>query len=70
LDIWIVNYPINAPTDAYKVLEDFIDESTIFDLTDPVVDSTIAICRAHRIKLPDAVIAATAQVYGLTLGDP
>lgn len=57
----------NTSPDAYKVLEDFINESSIFGLNDPVVDSTIAICKSHRIKLPDAIIAATALVYNLTL---
>lgn len=30
-------------------------------------NSTISLRRAHKIKLPDAIIAATAQVHGLQL---
>jgi predicted nucleic acid-binding protein len=57
----------NSSDDVYKVLEDFINESTIFELNDLVVQSTISICKSHRIKLPDAIIAATALVYNLIL---
>ncbi len=57
----------NTPEQVYKVLVDFINDSTILDLSDVVVDATIAICKSHRIKLPDAIIAATAIVYNLTL---
>ncbi len=47
--------------------EHFVDSSTIYTLTDAVVSQTIALRKAHKIKLPDAIIAATAIVYGLTL---
>lgn len=57
----------NTHADIYKIFEDFINESIVFDLNDSVVDQTIKICKSHRIKLPDAIIAATALVYNLTL---
>jgi predicted nucleic acid-binding protein len=57
----------NAPEHIYTVLEAFIDESTIFELNDVVVNNTISICKSHRIKLPDAIIAATAISHNLTL---
>lgn len=57
----------NASSDVYKVLEDFINASTIFDLSDHVIEKTIIICKANKIKLPDAIIAATALVHDLTL---
>ena len=57
----------NATPEVYKILEDFINESTIFDLNGLVIASTIAICKSHKIKLPDAIIAATAIVYNFTL---
>jgi hypothetical protein len=53
----------NTSEDAYRVLEDFIGESSVFDLNELVVASTISICKSRRIKLPDANIAATALVY-------
>jgi predicted nucleic acid-binding protein len=53
----------NTSADVYKILEDFVSESKIFSLDDWVVENTISICKSHRIKLPNAVIAATALAY-------
>ena len=44
---------LNASADAYKILEDFIHESTIFDLNDLVVDNTISISNFCIIQLTD-----------------
>lgn len=57
----------NTSTDVYKVLEDFVNESIVLELNDQVVNHTITICKSHRIKLPDAIIAATALANNLTL---
>jgi predicted nucleic acid-binding protein len=57
----------NTSANVYKVLEDFITESTVLSLNDFVVEKTISICKTHRIKLPDAIIAATALAHDLTL---
>ena len=50
-----------------KILHGFINAATIFDLTSPVKLKTAAIRKTTRIKLPDALIAATALVHNLTL---
>jgi len=57
----------NTSDKVYSVLQSFINESTVFELTEDVVNKTISVCKAHKIKLPDAVIAATALVNDLTL---
>lgn len=57
----------NTSTGAYKVLEDFITESLVYNLNVAIVDKTIAICKSKRIKVPDAIIAATAIANDLTL---
>jgi predicted nucleic acid-binding protein len=57
----------NAPEKHYKLLADFMDDALVLDLTGDVVEQTIAIRKAHKTKLPDAIIAATAIVYDLTL---
>lgn len=57
----------NAPEAAYSILRSFIDESIIVGLDDVVVGRTIEICRSNKIKLPDAIIAATAISNDLTL---
>jgi predicted nucleic acid-binding protein len=39
----------------------------VIELEQPIKLKTADIRKAHRIKLPDAIIAATAIVYDLTL---
>ena len=57
----------DAPNDAYAVLTDFMDNSNIYGLTDRVVDKTIFLGKNHKIKLPGAIIAATALVNSFAL---
>ncbi len=47
--------------------ESFINLARVFELDTNVVNTTIQLRKNRRIKLPDAIIAATAIVYGLTL---
>jgi tRNA(fMet)-specific endonuclease VapC len=39
----------------------------LYELETPVKLQTVEIRKHHSIKLPDAIIAASAMVYGLTL---
>ena len=48
-------------------VEIFINGSTVIDLSDDIVSKTIEIRKTKKIKLPDAIIAATALVYDLVL---
>ena len=57
----------NAPDAHYQMLTNFMNDATIFDLTSNIVDASILIRKKHKTKLPDAIIAATALVYDLTL---
>ena len=50
-----------------NIVRAFVDNSTIFALSDIIVDKCIEIRRNYRIKTPDAIIAATAMVYDFTL---
>lgn len=47
--------------------ENFTLASNIYRLTDSVADRCILLRRAHKIKLGDALIAATALEHGLTI---
>lgn len=49
------------------VMEDFVKSAFVFPINEDVVKKTIDIKRKHKIKLPDAVIAATAITYNLIL---
>jgi len=44
-----------------------MNDATLHDLTNSVVDVTINIRKKHKTKLPYAIIAATAIVYKLIL---
>ena len=50
-----------------KVLRNFINVALVIELDQDIKFKTVDIRKAHRIKLPDAIIAATANVYQLTL---
>lgn len=48
-------------------IKEFLEDCTIFELTEKVKILTIALKKAHKIKLPDAIIAATAQFLKIEL---
>ncbi|CAN5590942.1 type II toxin-antitoxin system VapC family toxin [soil metagenome] len=50
-----------------EVLHNFILDSLVIELEQPIKLKTAYIRKTHKIKLPDAIIAATALVYDLTL---
>lgn len=55
----------NAPIVA--LFRDFVAIALVYDIDEAIVDRTIALRKARRIKIPDAIIAATALVHDLTL---
>jgi len=57
----------SAPESHYKLLQEFVDVSVIIPVTDEVASRTILIRKAKKIKTPDAIIAATALQFDLTL---
>ena len=58
----------NFPTSEVKsITEKFINQCTILPLDNAVVAKTIELRRLYKIKLPDAIIAATAVAFGFTL---
>jgi predicted nucleic acid-binding protein len=56
-----------ATENQLKLLTDFINVSRIFDFNEPVILKSIEIRKNYHIKLPDAIIAATAIVNKLIL---
>ncbi|MEM1328689.1 MAG: type II toxin-antitoxin system VapC family toxin [Bacteroidota bacterium] len=57
----------NGEDEEMKTIEDFIGVSSVLSLSNEVVQQTIALRKEHKIKLPDAVIAATALTHDLTI---
>jgi predicted nucleic acid-binding protein len=49
------------------VLKDFIADSVVFELEREIKLKTAEFRKSNKIKLPDAIIAATAFVHNLTL---
>ena len=57
-----------APADYLQKCQDLINVAEIIPLADQtIIRHTIEVRREARIKLPDAIIAATALARGLTL---
>ncbi len=52
---------------AGKEITEFINLANVFEVSTAVIDKTIEIRRTYKTKIPDALIAATALVYDLTL---
>jgi len=57
----------NADIAKENIVRLFVDFSNVIALSDMIVDECISIRRNRRMKTPDAIIAATAIVNGLTL---
>lgn len=57
----------NGPSAEMKKLADFISLANIHELGEEVVEKTIELRRQYHVKLPDAIIAASALVNKLTL---
>lgn len=57
----------NTTEKHYQILLNFIKDSNVLSLTDEVVEKSIEVRKKYKTKLPDAVIAATAIVFGFVL---
>ncbi len=56
-----------SDTDKFLDTQSFVNDSVVIGLSEQTVEQTIELRRAYKIKLPDAIIAATAMVFDLTL---
>ena len=54
-------------TEQYTAAIEFVNSANIFHLDEEIAEETIQIRQKHKIKTPDAIIAATARVYNLGL---
>ncbi|MHB8260356.1 MAG: type II toxin-antitoxin system VapC family toxin [Bacteroidia bacterium] len=58
----------NPPNpDDVNIRKEFLAGSEIYNINDEIIDRAINIRKETNIKLPDAVIAATAMVYDFIL---
>lgn len=56
-----------VPAAEYALMQAFVRSVEVLPLDEPVTRQTIQLRQQHRIKLPDAIIAATALVHALPL---
>lgn len=63
--IEVLGYKTDFTTE--RLFNSFFNDVQVFDLSATIADRTIHIRKMYKIALPDAIIAATAMEYGLTI---
>jgi predicted nucleic acid-binding protein len=53
--------------ELYARAKEFIEKAVVIYIDDSIAEEAIRIRREHKVKTPDAIIAATALVTGLVL---
>jgi predicted nucleic acid-binding protein len=64
--IEVLGYNEPAP-EKMQLLTEFMDTATVLPLDNTITHKTIELRRIKKIKLADAIIAATALIYGLII---
>jgi hypothetical protein len=59
-EIELLSYPLLKMEDETEI-RSFLNDVTIIDLTETIKQSAITLRRKYRLKLPDALIVATAH---------
>jgi hypothetical protein len=62
----LLSYPL-LDESAQSRIEGFLSEIIIVGLSEPVKKLAIVLRREHQLKLPDAIVAATALSLGAAL---
>jgi predicted nucleic acid-binding protein len=62
----LLSWPSLSPKDL-KMVKMMIADCKVISLNDAIRDEAISIRRRTKLKLPDAIVAATAKFCGLTL---
>jgi len=57
----------NYSSHAFRMAKEFINYANCYNLNEEIVEMVITIRRKQKIKLPDAIIAATALINKSTL---
>ncbi|ELS01216.1 putative nucleic-acid-binding protein [Xenococcus sp. PCC 7305] len=58
-EIELLSYP-KIQADEITILENFIAQTTVIELRNSIKKETIALRKKYQLKVPDAIIAATA----------
>jgi hypothetical protein len=62
----LLSYPLLDESEQLKI-RNFLSAVTVVDLTEEVKNLAIGLRRQHLLKLPDAIVAATALSLGAQL---
>ncbi|MFP4100178.1 type II toxin-antitoxin system VapC family toxin [Coleofasciculus sp.] len=65
-EIELLSYP-SLSSDEEVRIRDFLAKITVVELESSIKDLAITFRKQYRLRLPDAIIAATAQVLKATL---
>ncbi|HEY9601842.1 MAG TPA: type II toxin-antitoxin system VapC family toxin [Allocoleopsis sp.] len=65
-EIELLSYPSLSPDEEIQI-RDFLTRITVVGIEDNIKESTIAFRKQYKLRLPDAVIVATAQSLSATL---
>jgi len=57
----------NATSEQLHKLENFVEQSVVYSISEAVIQRTISLRQQHHIRLPDAIVAATALTENKTL---
>jgi hypothetical protein len=58
---------VGATPDTEEIMRDFLSGFVSLPIDEPVAGVAVALRKKHKIKLPDAIVWATAQVRGRLL---
>jgi predicted nucleic acid-binding protein len=58
---------VGAPPSATRATREFLDGFELIDLNETVAERAVRLRQQHRLKLPDAIIWASAQVHAMLL---
>ena len=62
----LLSYPGLSETEEKQIIA-FLEKINVIELSEPIKKEAIALRRAHRLKLPDAIIVATAKLLNASL---
>jgi hypothetical protein len=65
-EIELLSYPSLSPDEETQI-RDFLTKITVVGIESNIKELAITLRKQYRLKLPDAIIAATAQSLNVTL---
>jgi predicted nucleic acid-binding protein len=58
---------VGAPPLATRATRDFLDSLELIELNEKVAERAVRLRQQHRVKLPDAIVWASAEVHAMLL---